>query len=166
MSGRPTGRPDGPGPGAIRPTTPGPPVVAACIGLVVGWALRPLSLYAGADAPRVTWLQAGVVAFVAAVLLGTALVTWRELQVNRSWLEAHRAVNRLIMAKSCVLVGALLAGGYGGSVVSWIGVAGESTDGNIVRAACAALAAIVIVVAAIWLERACRVHDDEDADLA
>ncbi len=166
MSARPAGRPDGSGPGAIRPTTPGPPVLAACVGLLAGWALRPLALYAGADAPRVSWLQVGVVFFVAAAIAGTAFVTWRELQVNRSWLEPHRAVNRLVMAKSCVLVGALLAGGYTGTLVSWLGVAGESTGGNILRAGCAGVAALVMVVASIWLERACRVHDDEDADLA
>ncbi|TCJ21063.1 DUF3180 domain-containing protein [Nocardioides jejuensis] len=140
--------------------------MAACLGLLGGWSLRPLALYADHTVPRVGWLQVGVIAFVAVILAGTAWITWRELQVNRQWLEAHRAVNRLMWAKSCVLVGALLAGGYAGAFVSWLGVAGEATTGNLVRSGCAALASVGVVAAAIWLERACRVRDDEDADLA
>ncbi|MDO7868551.1 DUF3180 domain-containing protein [Nocardioides jiangxiensis] len=166
MSDRPPGRPTRPGRGSIRPTTPAAPLMAACVGLIGGWSVRPLALYADHVVPRVTWLQVGVVAFVAVTLAGTAWITWRELQVHRQWLEAHRAVNRLMWAKSCVLVGALLAGGYAGSFVSWLGVAGEATAGNLVRCGCAALAGVAMVAAAIWLERACRVHDDEDADLA
>lgn len=166
MSTAPSGRPSRPDRGAIRPTTPGVPVVAACLGLVGGWALRPLALYVDATPPRVGWLQVGVIAFVAVIMVGTAWVTWRELQVRRTWLEPHRAVNRLVMAKACVVAGALLAGGFAGSAVSWLGIEGDAVTGHIVRAGCAAVAGVATVAAAIWLERACRVRDDEDADLA
>lgn len=166
MSADPSGRPARPDRGAIHPTGPGVPVIAACIGLVGGWALRPLALYVDAAPPRVGWLQVGVIAFVAAMMAGTAWVTWRELQVRRAWLEPHRAVNRLVMAKACVVAGALLAGGFAGSAVSWLGIEGDAATGHIVRAACAAVAAVATVAAAIWLERACRVRGDDDADLA
>jgi hypothetical protein len=166
VSGRPPGRPSRPDRGSIGPTTPAVPVLTACVALLVGWALRPLALYAGHDAPRVTWLQVTVIGFLALVLAGTAWVTWRELHVRRSWLEPHRAVNRLVMAKSCVVVGAVLAGGYTGSALSWLGIEGEAAVGHIARAACAAVAGVTCVAAAIWLERACRVRDDDEADLA
>jgi hypothetical protein len=132
----------------------------------VGWSLRPLALNAGRDAPSVSWLQVAVIAFLALVLAGTAWVTWRELQVHGHWLEPHRAVNRLLMAKSCVLVGAVLAGGCIGSAVSWLGIEGDAAAGHVVRAVCAAVAGVATVAAAIWLERACRVRDDDEADLA
>lgn len=166
MSEAPDDRPPQPDRGAIRPTGPGVPVLAACLGLIGGWALRPLALYVDATPPRVGWLQVGVLAFVALVLAGTAWITWRELQVQRAWLEPHRAVNRLVMAKACVVAGALLAGGFAGSAVSWLGVEGDAVAGHILRAACAAVAGVTTVAAAIWLERACRVRDDDDADLA
>jgi hypothetical protein len=166
VSQRPADRSSGPDRGALGPTGPAAPVHAACLGLVIGWGLRPLALYAGWPTPRVGWLQVGVIAFLACVLAGTAFVTWRELQVQRTWLEPHRAVNRLVMAKSCILVGALLAGGYAGTAVSWLGVEGDASVGIIVRDGCAALAALAVVGAAIWLERACRVRRDDDADLA
>lgn len=166
MSGPPPGRPSRPDRGSIRPTTPAVPVLTACASLLVGWSLRPLALYAGHDAPSVTWLQAAVIAFLAVVLAGTAWLTWRELQVERRWLEPHRAVNRLLMAKSCIVVGAILAGGCAGSAVSWLGIEGEAAPGHVLRAVVAAVAGVATVAAAIWLERACRVRDDDEADLA
>lgn len=166
MSGRPSGRPSRPDRGSVRPTTPAVPVLTACASLLLGWMLRPLALYAGHDAPRVSWLQVAVIAFLALVLTGTAWVTWRELHVHRRWLEPHHAVNRLLMAKSCIVAGALLAGGYTGSALSWLGIEGDAAAGHIVRAACAAVAGVACVAAAIWLERACRVRGDDEADLA
>jgi hypothetical protein len=50
--------------------------------------------------------------------------------------------------------------------VSWLGIEGETAAGNVLRALCAAVAGVTTVAAAIWLERACRVRDDDEADLA
>lgn len=159
-------RPPRPDHGSIRPTGAAAPVGAGCFGLLGGWAIRPLSLHFGWATPEVSWLQVLVLVFVAGVIAVTAWVTWRELQVRGHWLEPHRAVNRLLMAKSCVVVGALLAGGYAGYAISWLGVDAELADQRIVRALCAALVGLVITGVAIWLERACRVRDDDEADLA
>ncbi len=40
-------------------------------------------------------------------------------------LEPHQAVNRLVLARACALVGALVAGGYLGYALSWLGVDAE-----------------------------------------
>ncbi|WP_238473565.1 DUF3180 domain-containing protein [Nocardioides cavernaquae] len=162
---RPSGRPR-PDHGSIRPTGAAAPVGAGCLGLLGGWAIRPLSLQLGWTTPEVSWLQVLVLVFVAGVIAITAWVTWRELQVRGQWLEPHRAVNRLLMAKSCIVVGALLAGGYAGYAVSWLGIDAELADQRMARAASAALVGLVITGVAIWLERACRVRNDDDADLA
>ena len=42
--------------------------------------------------------------------------------MRRECLEPHRAVNRFVLARSCVLVGALVAGGYVGYALTWLGV--------------------------------------------
>lgn len=152
--------------GSIRPTGAAAPVGAGCLGLVGGWAVRPLSLQFGWATPEVTWLQVLVLVFVAGIIAVTAFVTWRELQVRGQWLEPHRAVNRLVMAKASVVVGALLAGGYTGYAISWLGVEAEFADQRIARALCAGLMGLVITGVAIWLERACRVRDDDKRDLA
>lgn len=160
-----TQAPDGPV-GSVRPTTPAGPVVLGCLGLVAGWSIRPLALAQDVAVPGVSWLQVLVLGFVAAVVVGTAWLTWRQLQVQRFRLEAHRAVNRLLLARSCILVGALLAGGYAGYAMSWLGVDSEVAGERMLRSGVAVLLAVALIAGAIWLERACRVRDDEDADLA
>ena len=131
------------------------------VGLVAGWVLHPVADRLGTP-PVVTWLQPVALFFVAAVLLATAWVTHRTLHVRREWLEPHRAVNRLVLARACVVVGGLVAGGYAGYAVSWLGVPGELADDRIVRSLVAAAAGVVIVVGALLLERACRVRKDHE----
>jgi len=149
-------------PGHVRATSPATLAAYAVAGLVGGWLLRPVVVRLGGSAPVVTWLQVGVLAFVAGAVLLTAFVTWRSLQVQRDWLEPHRAVNRLVMAKSCALVGALVAGGYAGHAVSWLGLEAELAGQRVVRSVVAAVAALGMMYAALWLERACRTRVDED----
>jgi lysylphosphatidylglycerol synthetase-like protein (DUF2156 family) len=129
-------------------------------GLVLGWVFRPLSDRFGTP-PVVTWLQPLALLLVGVILLGTALATHRAVQVRREWLEPHRAVNRLVLARSCVVVGGLVAGGYAGYAVSWLGVPGELADDRMLRSLLAAAAAVVVVVGALLLERACRVRSDD-----
>ena len=99
---------------------------------------------------------------VAAILAGTAWATWRTLHVHGHRLEPHRAVNRLVLAKACALVGALAAGGYAGYALSWVGMAAELADQRMVRSGIAALGGLLTCGAALLLERACRVAAPKD----
>ena len=90
-------------------------------GLVGGWLLRPLAGLGDGTAPIVTWLQLLALFLVAAILGATAWATWRTVHVHGQRLEPHRAVNRLVLARACALVGALAAGGYLGYALSWVG---------------------------------------------
>ena len=95
-----------------------------------------------------------------AVAVGiTAWQTWRAVQVRRERLEPHRAVNRLVLGRAAALVGALVAGGYAGYAVSWVGDRTPSWPAS----GCSdrpsrGSPAIAIVVAGLLLERACRVQ--------
>jgi len=142
--------------------TTGVAVVAGSVmvGLVGGWLLHPVSDRFG-NPPVVSWLQPLALLFVAAILGGTAYVTHRALHVHREWIEPHRAVNRLVLARACVVVGGLVTGCYFGYAVSWLGVPAELGDERMLRSALAALAGAGIVVAALFLERACRVPSDD-----
>lgn len=131
------------------------------VGLVAGWLLHPVADRFGTP-PLVSWLQPLALAFVAAVLLGTAYVTHRSLHVRGEWLEPHRAVNRLVLARASVVVGGLAAGGYVGYAVSWLGRRAELADERMLRSALAGLAAAGVVVGALLLERACRVRSDPE----
>jgi hypothetical protein len=130
--------------------------------MVGGWLLRPLTERFGGTAPVVTWLQVFVLFFLAGLLAVTAWVTWRHLQVRREWLEPHRAVNRLVMAKASAVVGALMAGGYAGYAVSWLGLEAELAGQRIARSLLAGLAGLLVTIAALVLERACRARFSDD----
>lgn len=150
--------PEGPPPEPnLQPTSAATVGGWAVAGLVLGWLLHPVSDRVS-NPPVVTWLQPGALFFFGAVLLGAAWVTHRALHVRREHLEPHRAVNRLLLARACAVVGALVAGGYAGYAVSWLGVPSELGGERLVRSLVAAAAGVVIVVGALLLERACRVR--------
>lgn len=134
--------------------------VSVMVGLVLGWLLHPVSDRFG-NPPVVSWLQPVALLFLAAMLASAAFGTHRTLHVRRERMEPHRAVNRLVLARACVVVGGLVAGGYFGYAVSWLGVPAELGDERILRSAVAGLAGVGIVAAALFLERACRVRSDD-----
>jgi hypothetical protein len=145
----------------MRPTSPGAIAAWAAVGLVGGRLLRPVAERVQDTAPIVTWLPALALACVAVVLGMTAWLTWRTLHVHRDYLEPRQAVNRLMLARSCALVGALVAGGYAGYALAWLGVDTDLGTQRVWRSAAAGLAGAAIVGTALLLERACRVRSDD-----
>ncbi len=148
-------------PGRLRPTSAGALTAWGVAGLVGGWLLRGISERVRDTAPVVAWAQPVALLLVAAILGATAYLTWRTVHVHHVRLEPHQAVNRLILARACALVGALVAGGYLGYALSWLGVDTDLADQRVWRSLVAAVAGVAIVVTALLLERACRVRSDE-----
>jgi hypothetical protein len=68
-------------------------------------------------------------------------------------------VNRLVLAKSSAITGALVAGGYLGYALTWSGVDAELSGERVLRSVVAAGGAGLVTAAALLLERACRVRD-------
>lgn len=159
MSADPSGEPPG---GRLRPTSAGAVTLWGVVGLVGGWLLHPLAERIRGTAPIVTWAQPLALLLVAAILGATAFFTWRTIHVHHQRLEPHQAVNRLVLARACALVGALVAGGYLGYALSWVGVDTELAMERVWRSLLAGLAGIAILVTSLLLERACRVTTDED----
>lgn len=147
--------------GHLRPTSGASLAVAAVVGLVFGWLLRPVMVRVNGTAPFVTWVQALALVFVAAVLAYVAWHTWQTIHVHRRRLPAGRDVNRLVLARASALVGALAAGGYAGYGVTWLGDASELADERLLRCAVAAVGGLVMMIASLLLERACRVPSEE-----
>ena len=149
--------------GRLQPVSPGTLTAWAVVGLVGGWLLHPLGEWLLGVAPVVSWLQSLLLVLIAAILGGTAWITRRQLQGHGAAVDPHRAVNRLVLARACGLVGALLAGGYLGYAVSWLGLEPDQVLGQrFWRPAAAAVAGIAVLVAARLLEHACRVPPEED----
>ena len=156
--------PDPPEPeGRVGTTRPGTLVVIALLGLVAGWALRPVSIAVQGTAPRVAWIQVLALVLVAAILGAVAWSTYRTLQTRQQHIAPHQAVNRLVLAKACAIAGAAVAGGYLGYALSWLGVdEAELAGERLVRSGLAGLAGVAIVAASLVLERACRVRREDD----
>lgn len=151
-----------PDPDGSRLRTTGPALLAgwALAGLLLGRLLRPLLFELDRTAPQVGWLQAGALYLLAAILGVVALATHRALHGRRGWLLPHEAVNRLVLAKACALVGSLATGGYLGYALSWVGASAELGGERIVMSLVAAGGAALTVVGSLLLERACRISDD------
>jgi MFS family permease len=159
----PTGDgPEDPEPqGSLQPTPPGAVVGWALAGAVLGWALHPISDRLGWVPPLVTWGQPLALLLLAAILGYVAWATWRAVHVRRERLLPHQAVNRLVLARASALVAALVAGGYLGYGLSWVGDQAELADDRLWRSIAAAAAAMLGVVAALLLERACRIRNTD-----
>jgi hypothetical protein len=154
------GDPDGSPPeGHVGPTGPGTVVGSTLVGLVLGWLVRPVSVRLDGTAPTVGWLPVVTLGFVAAVIGWVAWSTYRLIHRRRERLEPHKAVNRLVLAKACAVTGALVAGAYLGYAVSWLGLTDAAlARERVVHSLLAALAAALLVVGSLLLERACRVR--------
>jgi sulfite exporter TauE/SafE len=95
-----------------------------------------------------------------------AYSTYRTVHRERRRIDAQRAVNLLLIAKASALTGALVAGGYVGFGLQFIDQLDVALPRErVIRSASAAVAGILIVVAGLLLERACRVPRIEDDDL-
>lgn len=147
--------------GHLRPLSGGPLAGCLVVGLVVGWLLHPLAVRVTGSAPVVTWLQGAALLFVALVLGVIARATHRSLQVEHERMEPHLAVNRLVLGRACALAGALVAGGYAGYAVSWLGDASEMADERLATALLAAAGGVAVLISSLLLERACRVRSDD-----
>lgn len=149
--------------GNLTPTPPAHLVGWALVGLVVGWAVRPVSERLGGVAPQISWLQPLTLWLLAAILGYTAWATWRAVQVRGERLHGHQAVNRFVLARACAIVAAVAAGGYLGYALSWLGDPAELADERLLRSCVAAVGGACAAAAGLWLERACRVRNG-DAD--
>jgi hypothetical protein len=145
--------------GHLRPTPFSVLAMWGVVGMIGGWALRPLSQRYADSPPVVGWPQVGAIVFVAAFLAASAWVVRRTVS-RRRHLDPQRAVNLLVMAKACAMVGAVVAGGYAGYAIGWIAQPAHLAEQRMVRSAVAAVAGIAMCATALLLERACRVPDD------
>lgn len=147
--------------GTVHPTHAGALFAFGAAGVVIGWALRPISLRIGIAEPRVSWLSIGLVFFVAAIVAGAAYQTWRTRR-NGLRLQAHQAVNRLVLGKACALAGAALAGGYLGFALAHLGMTSDNDQTRLWHSAIGGVGGVMLMVAALLLEQACRVRRDDD----
>ncbi|MEV6165207.1 DUF3180 domain-containing protein [Streptomyces sp. NPDC052052] len=110
-----------------------------------------------------------VLAVIAAVLLATALSIRSRLRAQRERRPGAKGIEPLMAARAVVfgqasaLVVALVSGLYAGTGVFLLGSLDIPARRNqAIYAGFAVLAGIAVVAAALWLERICKLPEDED----
>ncbi|MRJ76010.1 DUF3180 family protein [Aeromicrobium sp. SMF47] len=153
----------------MRMSRPVPAVLIVALlglGLVGGRLTPPLIVRLDGTPPRLGWI-APLLLLAGAVVVGMfAWSTWQTLHKKHERMTADHGIKMLSLAKSCAIVGALVAGFYGGYALAYL----DSLDSvlgkeRFVRGLAAAVASLLLMVTALLLERACRLpDDDEDED--
>jgi hypothetical protein len=139
--------------------------ILGVVGLAVGRGMRPFLEWRGDVVPTVSWVAAGTMLFLGAILAFLAWTTYQALHRDRRTLHATRALRLLALAKASAIVTALIAGYYVGFALSFAGDLELSLPRErVIRSAAAAVAALLALAAALALERACEVPRDDDDD--
>lgn len=150
--------------GSLRTTSAATLAAVAVLGALLGGLVPPLVENAGGTVPSVSWAAVLTLAFLAAVLVGLAVTTYRTVHGRRRRLDNSRAVNLLVLGKAAAIAGSVFAGGYLAFALTYAG----QTDVALPRerfwhGLAGALAAALVAVGGVLLERACRVPPDDDA---
>jgi len=146
----------------LRPISGGALTIGGVVGLIGGWLLRRVAESWWGTAPVVTWLQLLALLVVVVIIAATAWSTRRSIAGKGERIEPLYAVNRLVLGRACALVGALIAGGYAGYALSWLGIDGDPlASQRAIRSAVAAVLGLLICGGGVLLERACRVPGDD-----
>jgi Protein of unknown function (DUF3180) len=144
--------------GTVGPTSWRLLLVLFAVGAVLGYGIVAVSVRTSGFAPRVQW--SAVFGLLGLVILvgGLAYSTYRTVHRDRRPIESRRAVNLLLGAKASALAGAVTAGGYIGFAVPFLNQLDIALPRErVIRSVCAAVAALLLLVAGLLLERACRV---------
>lgn len=128
------------------------------VGVALGYAVVAVAVRANGVAPRLQWNSVVGLAGIAALVGGLAYSTYRTVHRERRRIDPGRAVNLLMLAKASALAGAVMAGGYIGFALPFLGRLDVVLPRErVIRAGCGALCAVALVVCSMLLERACRV---------
>ncbi|GAA4797810.1 DUF3180 domain-containing protein [Streptomyces ziwulingensis] len=119
--------------------------------------------------PSVPLAAPVVLALIAAVLLATALSLRARLRAQRDRVPDAKGVDPMMAARAVVfgqasaLVAALAAGMYGGTGVFLLGSLDiPARRDQAIYAGFSVVAGIAVIAAALFLERVCRLPEDED----
>jgi hypothetical protein len=156
---------DRPSGGSIKITPPRALAVAALFGALAGWLVVAATNSFDLVAPQVPW-TAPVGVFVIAGLVGViAYSTHQRIHVRRQRIEPQRAVAFLVLGKASALAGALVAGGYLTYGLLFVTrLEAVAPRDRVIKSAVTTVAGVVLVVAGLLLERACRVPKSDDEE--
>lgn len=128
------------------------------LGGALGWTAVGLIRTSSLAMPGVPWSAPGALLFFAALLGVGAWYMYDRVHRKRRGVDALVAVRLLVLAKASAIVGALAAGGYAGFGLHFVsGFDTPEGRGRVIGGLIAAATGVLVVVAALILERACKV---------
>ena len=134
-------------------------VVAALFGGLAGWLLAVTTEALDVVPPSIPWSAPDRA--VRGRPPWSARIAWtthQQIQVRRERMEPQRAVAFLVLGKASALGGALVAGGYLGYALSFVGrFDAEGPRERVIRSLVAVVGGVGLAVAGLLLERACQV---------
>lgn len=134
------------------------------IGALIGWSIGALTGRDGVPA-EIAWSWPLTLLAAAAALGCIAFFLHQRMQVQRVRFDDRQAVSWLALGKAAALLGSLMAGGYVGFAIRFLGqLQVEGPRERVVRSLVAIIASIAITVAALRIERACMVPPSDDDD--
>lgn len=151
----------------MRPTRVGTLVWVALAAAPVGWSIGRIVDAMSNALPPVPWILPLLLVFLAVVLfVGARTVRgWIEERRYDSRMDALRAARLLALGKAAAVFGALAAGAYVGlAVLALDSLAVPAGRNRVVLSTLVAVAAVVVSIAGLRLERACMVPPDDEQD--
>lgn len=134
--------------------------LAALIGLGAGYLLFQL---ASEQIPRLPLLAGGMLGVLAAVDAGLAVWVRRRIFTGRLT-EAILVSRCVVLAKASSMLGALMLGGWVGTLAYLVPHASVVADAEVPSAAVGAVCAAALIAAGLWLEHSCRTPEQQDQD--
>ena len=134
-------------------------------GLVGGRLLRNAIEFFDGTAPRVGWSSALTLLLAAVVLGAFAWSTWQSLHKRHERMTSDHGIRMLALAKASALVGALMFGGYFGYALAFTdSFSTPLGKERVIQSGLAGVAGLLVMIAALLLERALKVPGGTDED--
>ncbi|GAA5196953.1 DUF3180 domain-containing protein [Rugosimonospora acidiphila] len=149
----------------LRPTNPASLVVVGLAAAALGWVV--LARFYG-DIPSIPWLPAFTV-FALAIceaLLARSTKARIDRRPGTAPVQALAVARYVVLAKASSLAGSIFAGFYAGLLI-WLLAQRtrlSAAASDIAPTAGGLVAALALIAAALWLERACRVPKRPDEE--
>lgn len=151
--------------GNVRPTSVRDLLMSGLAGGIAGWLVVKIADTVDATPPQVPW-SAPIALLLAAAFVG--ILAWRthqQIQVRHERPESSTAVALLVLGKASAMAGVAVAVGYLGFALHFIDRIDVSAPRErVIRAGVAIVAGVVLCVAGLLLERACKVPPGKDED--
>lgn len=151
----------------MQQTKIGTLVWAALIAAPIGWSIGRVYEAVAEALPPVPWVLAVLLVFLAvlAIVGERAVRAWIGERRFDAQLDPLRVARMVVLAKAGALFGAAIAGAYLGLAVLSLGwLAVPMGRDRLLLSAFVVLAAVIVAVASVRLERACMVPPDDDGD--